>query len=177
MKRTIRYIDRIITTLMALLLLLTCPVPIPVRAASEISADRDDITVLSVTVNVNTETRMVYTELILSNNGEEEAELTFPLPEISAGIDGDALTVKTKDGQDVEVDEGVVTLNVPAGGNAGLSYAYKTKKNLSYERTIGFDLRQLSKQFNDRIGHIEWTVDMPMYELVLVNNQHSLDCQ
>ncbi|MBR6366341.1 MAG: hypothetical protein IKS10_09660 [Lachnospiraceae bacterium] len=170
MKRTIRYIGRIIATLMALLLLLTCPVPIPVRAASKISADRDDITVLSVTVNVNTETRMAYTELILSNNGAEEAELTFPLPEISAGIDEDALTVKTKDGQDVETDNGVVTLTVPAGGYAGLSYAYKTKKNLSYEGTIAFDLRQLTRQFNDRIGHIDWTVDMPLYELVLVKD-------
>ena len=168
MKRTIRYIDRIIATLMALLLLLTCPVSIPVRAASESSADRDDITVLSITVNVNTETRMVFTELILSNNGEEDAELTFPLPEISAGIDGNALTVKTKDGQDVEADDGVVSLTVPAGGYAGLSYAYKTKKNLSYEGPIAFDLRQLTRQFNDRIGHIEWTVDMPLYELVLV---------
>ncbi len=170
MKNRISVSARFFAALMALLLLLTCPVPIPVRAASEISADRDDITVLSITVNVNTETRMAYTELILSNNGEEDAELTFPLPEISAGIDGNALTVKTKDGQDVKVDNGVVTLNVPAGGYAGLSYAYKTKKNLSYERTIGFDLRQLSKQFNDRIGHIEWTVDMPLYELVLVKD-------
>ena len=170
MKRTIRYIDRIIATLMALLLLLTCPVPIPVRADSKISADRDDITVLSITINVNTETRMVYTELILSNNGAEEAELTFPLPEISAGIDGNALTVKTKDEQDVKVDDDVVTLTVPAGGYAGLSYAYKTKKNLSYEATIAFDLRQLTRQFNDRIGHVEWTVDMPLYELVLVKD-------
>ncbi|MBR5349418.1 MAG: hypothetical protein IK125_09390, partial [Lachnospiraceae bacterium] len=168
-RRTGRF-TRCFAALLALLLLLTCPVPIPVRAASEISADCDDITVLSLTVNVNTETKMVTTELILSNTGTEDAEITFPLPEISAGIDGDALIVKTKDGQDVEADNGVVTLTVPAGGYAGLSYAYKPKKNLSYERTIGFDLRQLTRQFNDRIGHIEWTVDMPLYELILVKD-------
>ncbi|MBR5349214.1 MAG: hypothetical protein IK125_08280, partial [Lachnospiraceae bacterium] len=162
---------RVIAALMALLLVLLSLPVVPVQAAPEETAeDHDDSSVLSVTVNVNTENEMAFTELILQNNGAEDKEITFALPAISAGIDPDTLTVKTNDGQEIEAPKGRVTLAIRAGGYAGVSYTYKTKKILAYESVIAFDLKQLSEQFNDRIGHLEWTVDMPMYELVLVND-------
>ena len=155
--------------LMALLLVLLSLPVVPTLAApvGEVE-DHDDISVLSITVNVNTETGLVFTELILKNNGAEDKEIQVKLPEISAGIDLDTLTIKTTEGQEIEAPEGRVTLDIKADGYAGVSYTYKAKKNLVYEGVIGLDLKQLSRQFNDRIGHLEWTVDMPTYEFILV---------
>ena len=162
---------RVTAALMALLLVVSGLPVVPVQAAPEETAeDHDDISVLSVSVNVNTETGMAFTELILNNTGAEDKEIEVTLPEISAGIALSTLTVKTTEGQEIEAPEGRVKLDIKAGGYAGVSYTYKAKKNLVYESVIAFDLKQLSEQFNDRIGHLEWTVDMPMYELVLVND-------
>ena len=157
--------------LMALLLvLLSLPVVPALAAPEETAEDHDDISVLSITVNVNTETGMVFTELILKNASGSYQDITYALPEISAGIDLDTLTVKTSDGSEIEAVDGRVPLRVKGLGFAGITYTYKTKKNLAYEGAIGIDLRQLSRQFNDRIGHLEWTVDMPAYEFILVND-------
>lgn len=79
---------RLLAALLALLLVaLSLPV-VPAQAApeaSETSADDDDISVLSVIVNTNTETNEVFTELILQNNGADDKQITFPLPEVYAG--------------------------------------------------------------------------------------------
>ncbi len=170
MKKQSSMLIRVLASLIALLLVVSGLPRVPVQAApAQAIEDHDDISVLSVSVNVNTETGMAFTELILKNNGAEDKEIEVTLPEISAGIDLGTLTVKTTEGQEIEAPEGRVTLDIKAGGYAGVSYTYKAKKNLAYESVIAFDLKQLSEQFNDRIGHLEWTVDMPMYELVLVN--------
>ncbi len=171
MKKRSSMFIRVTAELMALLLaLLSLPV-VPVQAAPEETAeDHDDISVLSITVNVNTETGLVFTELILKNASGSYQDITYALPEISAGIDLDTLTVKTSDGSEIEAVDGRVPLRVKGLGFAGITYTYKTKKNLAYEGAIGIDLRQLSRQFNDRIGHLEWTVDMPAYEFILVND-------
>lgn len=164
---------RLLAALLALLLVVLSLPVVPAQAAPEasgISADDDDISVLSVIVNTNTETNEVFTELILQNNGAEDKQITFPLPEVYAGVNVKTLTVKTANGEELVHDSGTVTLDIQAGGFAGVSYTYKTKKNLVYEHLIGFDLKQLSALFSDRIGHLEWTVDMPLYELVLVND-------
>ena len=156
-----------IVCLVLLLVWLGLP-PIPVSAVEAATADREDIAVLSVTVNVNTQTNRVYTELLLQNTGAKDTEITFALPEISAGIDVDSLSVKTAGGEKTEAPDGVVTLGIKAGGNAGVSYTYTPKHTLAYERAIGFDLKQLKNSFNEHIDHLEWTVDMPLYEIVLV---------
>lgn len=156
-----------IVCLVLLLVWLGLP-PIPIGTVEAATADREDISVLSVTVNVNTKTNRVYTELILQNTGAEDSEITFALPEISAGINVDTLSVKTVGGEEIAAPDGAVTLSVRAGGNTGVSYTYTPKINLAYEGAIGFDLRQLKGNFNDHIGHLEWTVDMPLYEIVLV---------
>lgn len=170
MKKQSSMLIRVLASLIALLLVLLSLPVVPVQAApAETKEDHDDISVLSVSVNVNTENEMAFTELILQNNGVEDKEITFALPEISAGIDLNTLSVKTNDGQEIEASEGRVTLVFNTDGYAGVSYTYKPKKNLAYEHVIGFDLKQLSEQFNDRIGHLEWTVDMPLYELTLVD--------
>ncbi len=164
---------RLLAVLLALLLVaLSLPV-VPAQAASkasETSADDDDISVLSVIVNTNSETNEVFTELVLQNKGSEDKQITFPLPEVYAGINTKTLTVKIANGEGLVHDSGTVTLDIQAGGFAGVSFTYKTKKNLVYEHLIGFDLKQLSALFNDRIGHLEWTVDMPLYELILVDD-------
>ncbi len=156
-----------IICLLLLLVWLSLP-PIRVGAVEAAATDREDISVLSVTVNVNTKTNRVYMELLLQNTGAEDAEITFALPEISAGINVDSLSVKTAGGEVTAALDGTVTLSVKAGGNTGVSYTYTPKHNLAYERAIGFDLRQLKDNFNDHIGHLDWTVDMPLYEIVLV---------
>jgi hypothetical protein len=171
MKNNSIYI-RVLTTVLGLLLVASGLFMVGVQAAPENTkaglADHDEIKVLSVSVHVDTKTNMVSSELILQNTGAQDAEVTFPLPEISSGIDRQALAVKTAGGENVALQDGLVTLPVKAGESAGLSYAYKTKKALSFERTIAFDLRQLSGYFNDRIGHLDWSVDMPLYERILV---------
>lgn len=171
MKNNSVYI-RVITTVLALLLVVPGLFMAGVQAAPKNTkaglADHDEIKVLSISVHVDTKTNMVSSELILQNTGAQDAEVTFPLPEISAGIDRQALAVKTAGGENVALQDGLVTLPVKAGESAGLSYAYKTKKTLSFDSTIAFDLRQLSGYFNDRIGHLDWSVDMPLYELLLV---------
>ena len=170
MKKRSSMLIRVTAALMALLLVLLSLPVVPVQAApAGAIEDRDEISVLSVSVNVNTETGMAFTELILKNNGAEDKEIEVILPEISAGIDLSSLTVKTTEGQEIEAPEGRVTLDIKVGGYAGVSYTYKAKKNLAYESVIAFDLKQLSEQFNDRIGHLEWTVDMPAYEFILVD--------
>ena len=156
-----------IICLLLLLVWLSLP-PIRVGAVEAAATDREDISVLSVTVNVNTKTNRVYTELLLQNTGAEDAEITFALPEITSGINVASLSVKTAGGEEIAAPDGAVTLSVRAGGNTGVSYTYAPKINLAYEHTIAFDLRQLKNSFNDRIGHLEWTVDMPLYEIVLV---------
>ncbi len=164
---------RLLAALLALLLVAFSLPVVPAQAApkaSETSADDDDISVLSVIVNTNSETNEVFTELVLQNKGSEDKQITFPLPEVYAGINTKTLTVRTANGEDLVHDSGTVTLDIQAGGFAGVSYTYKTKKNLVYEHLIGFDLKQLSALFSDRIGHLEWTVDMPLYEVILVNN-------
>ncbi|MBO7515693.1 MAG: hypothetical protein J6T47_08735 [Lachnospiraceae bacterium] len=164
---------RLLAVLLALLLVaLSLPV-VPAQAApkaSETSADDDDISVLSLIVNTNSETNEVFTELILQNKGGEDKQITFPLPEVYAGINTKTLTVRTANGEDLVHDSGTVTLDLQAGDFAGVSFTYKTKKNLVYEHLIGFDLKQLSAVFSDRIGHLEWTVDIPLYELILVDD-------
>lgn len=157
-----------IVCLVLLLLWFSLP-PIQIGAVETATAEREDISVLSVTVNVNTQTNRVYTELLLQNKGTEDAEITFALPKISSGIDMGSLCVKTVGGVETAAPDGEVTLSVSAGENTGVSYTYSTKHNLAYERTIGFDLKQLKNCFNEHIGHLEWTVDMPLYEIVLVN--------
>ena len=156
-----------IVCLVLLLVWLGLP-PIRIGAVEAAAADREDISVLSVTVNVNTKTNRVYTELLLQNTGAEDAEITFDLPEITSGINVASLSVKTVGGEEIAAPNGAVTLSVKAGGNTGVSYTYTPKINLAYEHTIAFDLRQLKNSFNDRIGHLDWTVDMPLYEIVLV---------
>ncbi|MBO4477971.1 MAG: hypothetical protein J5757_06550 [Lachnospiraceae bacterium] len=171
MKKRSSMFIRVHAALMTLLLVLLSLPVVPAQAVpAQTIEDHDDISVLSVSVNVNTETGMAFTELILKNNGAEDKEIEVTLPEISAGIDFSTLTVKTTEGQEIEAPEDRVKLDIKADGYAGVSYTYKAKKNLAYESVIAFDLKQLSEQFNDRIGHLEWTVDMPMYELVLVND-------
>ena len=176
MKKRSSMFIRVTAALMALLLaLLSLPV-VPVQAEPEETIeDHDDISVLSITVNVNTETGLVFTELILKNTDAEDKEIEVTLPEVYAGIDRSALSVKTGRGEEIEAPDGVVSLNIKADGYAGVSYMYKTRKNLSYEKVIGFDLAQLAEQFNDRIGHLEWTVDMQTYELVLVDAIHPVN--
>ena len=147
----------------------------PVKAAPALSGDQDTISVLSFSVNVNTQTGLVESELILQNNVNEKAEVTFALPEISAGMDRSSLVVTGLNGKEIKANDGAVTLSFKAGGYAGLHYQYKAKKNLSYESTIAFDLKQLSNCFNDRIGHLEWSVDMQKYELVLVGEIHPIN--
>ena len=151
---------------------------------TDISPDQEEISVLSVEVNVNMATGTVSTDLVLHNNSSENKEVTFALPKISAGMDTDSLKVgsnrgkdpkDTDGGSDLETGDGVVTLHIKAGGDAGLSYSYKTGTNLNYASTILFDLRPLAEQFSDRIGHLEWTVDMPLYELVLVKEIHPVN--
>ena len=156
-------------------MLLSLPVVPALAAPEETAEDHDDISVLSITVNVNTETGLVFTELIMKNNGAEDKEIEVTLPEVYAGIDRSTLAVKTGKGEEIEAPDGVVLLNIKADGYAGVSYMYKTRKNLSYEKVIGFDLNQLAEQFNDRIGHLEWTVDMQTYELVLVDAIHPVN--
>ena len=169
MKRNHSIWMRVQAVLLALLIVLPCLQVVPVQAEPEgASEDRDDIVVLSTIVNTKTETNEVFTELILQNKGTEDQQITFSLPEVYGGIDLKTLAVKTSNGEELEPEDGEVTLQIRADGFAGISYTYKTKRNLSYERLIGFDLQQLSKQFNDRIGHLEWTVDVPMYELALI---------
>ena len=171
---------RLLAALLALLLVVLSLPVVPAQAAPEasgISADDNDIFVLSVIVNTNTETNEVFTELILQNNGAEDKQITFSLPEVYAGIDTKTLTVKTANGEELVHDSGTVTLNIQTGGFAGVSFTYKTKKNLVYEHVIGFDLKQLSALFSDRIGHLEWTVDMPLYELVLVDEIQPVNYQ
>ena len=143
--------------------------------STAISPDQDEISVLSVVVNVNTGTENIFTELILHNNSAEEKEVTFALPKISSGMDLDSLKLNTNNGRDLETDNGVVTLKIKAGGDAGVSYSYKSRTALSCERTILFDLKPLAAQFSDRIGHLEWLVDMPEYELVLVEAIHPMN--
>ncbi len=170
MKKQSSMFIRVLASLIGLLLVVSgLPVVPALAAPTGAIEDRDDISVLSVSVNVNTETGMAFTELILNNTGAEDKEIEVTLPEISAGIDLSTLTVKTTEGQEIEAPEGRVTLDIKADGYAGVSYTYKAKKNLVYEGVIGFDLKQLSRQFNDRIGHLEWTVDMPAYEFILVD--------
>ncbi len=176
MKNRSSMLIRVTAALMALLLVLLRLPVVPTQAAPEETAeDHDDISVLSITVNVNTETGLVFTELILKNNGAEDKEIEVTLPEVYAGIDRSTLAVKTGKGEEIEAPDGVVLLNIKADGYAGVSYMYKTRKNLSYEKVIGFDLNQLAEQFNDRIGHLEWTVDMQTYELVLVDAIHPVN--
>lgn len=139
------------------------------------------VQVLSAVVNTNAQTGEVFTELILQNTDEKECEVTFALPEISAGIDMDTLAVTTKSGREVASDQSegeplrvntgkdrVLSLSIGPMEFTGITYTYKTKDNLSYKNTIGFDLTQLSEPFHDRIGHLEWTVDLSFPELFMV---------
>lgn len=91
---------RLLAALLALLLVVLSLPVVPAQAApeaSETSADDDDISVLSVIVNTNSETNEVFTELVLQNKGGEDKQITFPLPEVYAGIDTKTLIVKTVD--------------------------------------------------------------------------------
>ncbi len=148
MKRNHSIWMRVKAAFLALLIVLPCLPVVPVQAEPEgASEDRDDIVVLSAIVNTKTETNEVFTELILQNKGTEDQQITFSLPEVYGGIDLKTLAVKTSNGEELEPEDGEVTLQIRADGFAGVSYTYKTKRNLSYERLIGFDLQQLSKQF------------------------------
>lgn len=130
--------------------------------------DHDEIEVVSVTVNINSGNNEVFTELLLRNTAEEPREVTFELPEISAGMNVDSLAITGPNGAEVIVSDGIVTLSAEGGAYTGISYVYQSKKRISYEHTVLFDLTQLSDSFGDRIGHLEWTADLPLSELILV---------
>ncbi|MBR5349417.1 MAG: hypothetical protein IK125_09385 [Lachnospiraceae bacterium] len=166
---------RIVAALLALLLVVCGVACASVPAASDTSEEDEDVSVSSVMVNINTETDIVFTELILHNSGEENAALTFPLPEISAGINVDTLTVKTNEGRAIEAPDGVVSMKIDSGAYAVLSYTYRPKMVLRNQKVVGFNLQQLSNQFCDRIGHLEWTVDMPLDEFVLIEEVRPLN--
>lgn len=140
------------------------------EAAPVISEDHNEITVLSVTVNVSSEMNEVFTELVLKNEGAEDQTVTFPLPMISGGVDPATLYAASSDGERLETPEGNVTIEVPSGDFTGLTYCYKTKRPISYDRTIAFDLRQISDHFYDRIGMLIWNLDMAPYEIPLVRD-------
>ncbi|MBO4391532.1 MAG: hypothetical protein J5825_11820 [Lachnospiraceae bacterium] len=171
--RTLTMFLAVLFTVLSVLSML----PAAALASATTESTSIGISLLSAEILVNTDTLEVSTELLLSNNGSEDKEVTFFLPVISSGMDQDTLDLKTSEGSEGSLKGRKLTLHIGAGKNAGVFYTYKMSASASYNDLLAFDLRQFSDCFDERIGHFRWTVDLPAWEFLQVNEIYPANYQ